>query len=65
MVRTYRCFRRAAIVGVVSGTEAGRSNEQCFEGMDNPHLMSYSNINQVMAVIGQVVPDANWVAQRW
>lgn len=56
---------RAAIVGVVSGTEAGRSNEQCFEGMDNPHLMSYSNINQVMAVIGQVVPDADWVAQRW
>lgn len=56
---------RATIIGVVSGTEAGRSGEECFEGMENPKLMSYSNIEQIMAVINFAVPDAAWVPQRW
>ena len=50
---------------MVSGTEAGRAGEECFEGMEDPLLMSYSNINQVMAVINHVVPDADLVPQRW
>ena len=33
--------------------------------MEDPLLMSYSNINQVMAVINHVVPDADLVPQRW
>lgn len=56
---------RATVIGVVSGTEAGRSGEECHEGMDNPHLMSYSNVDQVMAVIRHVVPDADLIPQRW
>ena len=56
---------RATVIGVVSGTEAGRAGEECFEGMEDPLLMSYSNINQVMAVINHVVPDADLVPQRW
>lgn len=56
---------RAAIIGVVSGTEAGRSGEECYEGMENPVMMSYSNIEQVLSVIEQVVPDAQWVRQSW
>lgn len=56
---------RATIIGVVSGTEAGRSGEECFEGMENPKLMSYSNVEQLMAVISHAVPDAQWVPQRW
>lgn len=51
---------RATIIGVVSGTEAGRSAEECYEGMDNPRLMSYSNVDQTMQVINAVVPDALW-----
>lgn len=56
---------RATVVGVVSGTEAGRAGEECFEGMDDPLLMSYSNIEQVMTVINRVVPDADLVPQHW
>lgn len=56
---------RATIIGVVSGTEAGRSEEECYEGMDNPRLMSYSNVEQTMEVVSMVVPDALWVTQRW
>lgn len=56
---------RATIIGVVSGTEAGRSSEECWEGMENPKLMSYSNIEQLMSVIDYVVADAQWVPQRW
>lgn len=56
---------RATVIGVVSGTEAGRADEECYEGMDNPHLMSYSNIDQVMAVIRHVVPDADLIPRRW
>ena len=56
---------RATIIGVVSGTEAGRSSEECREGMDNPHLMSYSNAGQVMAAIRHAVPDAELIPQRW
>ena len=56
---------RAVIIGVVSGTEAGRSDEECFEGMDNPKRMSYSNIEQLMGVIHAVVPEPAWVTQSW
>ena len=52
--------RLTTIIGVVSGTEAGRSAEECYEGMDNPRLMSYSNVDQTMQVINAVVPDALW-----
>ena len=56
---------RAVIIGVVSGTEAGRSDEDCWEGMENPKLMSYSNVEQMMTVIDQVVPNAQWQFQTW
>ncbi|WP_342320104.1 trypsin-like serine protease [Corynebacterium mayonis] len=56
---------RATIIGVVSGTEAGREGEECYEGMANPKLMSYSNVDQVFEIIDRVVPDAKWVAQSW
>ena len=56
---------RATIIGVVSGTEAGRSGEECWEGMENPKLMSYSNVEQIMAVINFAVADPQWVPQRW
>lgn len=56
---------RSAIIGVVSGTEAGRSGEECYEGMPNPRLMSYTGTEQMMRVISAVVPDALWVEQRW
>lgn len=56
---------RAVIIGVVSGTEAGRSEEECFEGMENPKRMSYSNVEQVMNAIHAIVPDPAWVTQSW
>lgn len=56
---------RAAIIGVVSGTEAGRSDEPCWEGMEHPRHMSYSNVEQVMSVVNLVVPDAAWLTQTW
>ncbi|WP_311389288.1 S1 family peptidase [Corynebacterium haemomassiliense] len=56
---------RATIIGVVSGTEAGRAGEECYEGMEDPHLMSYSNVKQVMAVIRHAVPDAEFIPRRW
>jgi len=56
---------RATIIGVVSGTEAGRSGEECFEGMPNPRLMSYTNDEQMMRVLDAVVPDSRWVTQEW
>lgn len=56
---------RGAIIGVVSGTEAGRSAEECYEGMENPRLMSYSNIDQTMQVVNAVVPDASWELRNW
>lgn len=56
---------RAVIIGVVSGTEAGRSEEECWEGMENPKRMSYSNVEQFMGVVNKVIPDAAWVTQTW
>ncbi len=56
---------RATIIGVVSGTEAGRSTEPCFEGMDNPRLMSYTGEEEMMRVLDMVVPDSQWVTQEW
>lgn len=56
---------RAVIIGVVSGTEAGRSDEECFEGMENPKRMSYSNVEQILSVIHAVVPQPAWVTQTW
>ena len=56
---------RSVIIGVVSGTEAGRSGEECYEGMDNPRLMSYSNIEQTMQIVNAVVPDATWELRNW
>lgn len=56
---------RAVIIGVVSGTEAGRSGEDCYEGMENPRLMSYSTVGQAMQVIEAVVPDAQWQTRSW
>ncbi|WJY68469.1 trypsin-like serine protease [Corynebacterium auris] len=56
---------RATIIGVVSGTEAGRSEEACYEGMENPRRMSYSSVEQTMQVVESVVPDAQWVFQQW
>ncbi|MDY5785227.1 MULTISPECIES: trypsin-like serine protease [unclassified Corynebacterium] len=56
---------RATIIGVVSGTEAGRSEEECWEGMADPRLMTYSNVDQMFQVIDSVVPDAQWVIQQW
>ena len=56
---------RATVIGVVSGTEAGRAGEECYEGMEDPHLMSYSNVKQVMAVIRHAVPDAEFIPRRW
>lgn len=53
------------IIGVVSGTEAGRSGEDCYEGMENPRLMSYSTVGQAMQVIEAVVPDAQWQTRSW
>ena len=56
---------RAVIVGVVSGTEAGRADEECYEGMENPKRMSYSNTEQLFSVISRVVPQPAWVTQTW
>lgn len=56
---------RATIIGVVSGTEADRSGEECWEGMEDPIMMSYSNVDQILSVIERVVPDAQWVEQQW
>ena len=56
---------RASIIGVVSGTEAGRAGEPCdAEGADTK-MMSYSNYNQVKEVIDRVVPGVDWVEQTW
>lgn len=56
---------RAVVVGVVSGTEAGRDGEECWEGMEDPKLMSYSNLAQTLGVIERVVPEPAWVTQTW
>ena len=56
---------RAVIIGIVSGTEAGRSDDACWEGMEDPKRMSYSNVEQFMGVVRQVVPDAAFITQTW
>lgn len=56
---------RAVIIGVVSGTEAGRSGEACWDGMENPKLMSYSNVQQLLKVVDTAVSDPAWVEQTW
>ena len=56
---------RAVVVGVVSGTEAGRDEDECWEGMEDPKLMSYSNLAQTLGVIERVVPEPAWVTQTW
>lgn len=56
---------RASIIGVVSGTEAGRANEPCDAEGSASKMMSYSNYDQVMEVIDRVVPGVNWVGQTW
>lgn len=56
---------RAAIIGVVSGTEAGRADEPCDDPEAATKMMSYSNYEQVMDVIERVVPNASWTEQVW
>lgn len=56
---------RAAIIGVVSGTEAGRADMPCDDPESKTKTMSYSNFEQIMDVIDKVVPDAQWVDQAW
>lgn len=56
---------RASIIGVVSGTEAGRANEPCDAPESEAKMMSYSNFDQVMKVIDRVVPGVDWVEQTW
>lgn len=56
---------RASIIGVVSGTEAGRANEPCDTEGSASKMMSYSNYDQVMQVVDRVVPGVNWVGQTW
>lgn len=56
---------RASIIGVVSGTEAGRADEPCDTPGAEAKMMSYSNYQQVMEVIDRVVPGVDWVGQTW
>lgn len=56
---------RASIIGVVSGTEAGRAHEACDTPEAETKMMSYSNLDQVMEVIGRVVPNVAWQDQVW
>jgi len=56
---------RAVVIGVVSGTEAGRTGEECWEGMENPKMMSYSNVEQLMSVVTKVVPEPAFTTQTW
>lgn len=56
---------RASIIGVVSGTEAGRANEPCDTEGSASKMMSYSNYDQVMKVVDRVVPGVDWVGQTW
>lgn len=56
---------RATIIGVVSGTEAGRAEETCDTPESATKLMSYSNYEQVMKTIDRVVPDAQFEDQTW
>lgn len=56
---------RASIIGVVSGTEAGRADVPCEAEGSASKMMSYSNYDQVMKVIDRVVPGVDWVGQTW
>ena len=56
---------RASIIGVVSGTEAGRAGEPCDAEGAETKMMSYSNYDQIMNVIDRVVPGVDWVEQTW
>jgi len=56
---------RASIIGVVSGTEAGRAGEPCDAAGSETKMMSYSSYHQVMQVIDRVVPGVDWVVQTW
>ena len=56
---------RASIIGVVSGTEAGRAGEPCDVAGSETKMMSYSSYHQVMQVIDRVVPGVDWVVQTW
>ncbi|GAB3081597.1 Alpha-lytic protease precursor [Corynebacterium aquatimens] len=61
----YEVSGRAAIIGVVSGTEAGRAKEPCDAPDSKDKTMSYSSYEQVTQVIDKVVPDALWIDQAW
>lgn len=61
----YEIDGRASIIGVVSGTEAGRADEPCDAEGAGTKMMSYSNFEQVMQVVNKVVPDAVWQEQVW
>lgn len=61
----YELDGRATIIGVVSGTEAGRAEEPCDTPGAETKMMSYSNYDQIMRVIERVVPNASWEEQAW
>lgn len=56
---------RAAVIGVVSGTEVGVPDGECGSQEAPDMLMSYSTMEQALEVIRQVVPDADFVEQQW
>ncbi|MHA2789410.1 trypsin-like serine protease [Corynebacterium sp. S7] len=56
---------RSAIIGVVSGTEAGTSVSDCSTDAGRQMLMSYSTSAQALEVINRIVPDATWNEQAW
>ncbi|WP_018297136.1 trypsin-like serine protease [Corynebacterium lubricantis] len=56
---------RSAIIGVVSGTEAGTAVEDCSTDAGQNMLMSFSTTAQALEVIDQVVPDVAWNEQGW
>ncbi|WP_257160084.1 S1 family peptidase [Corynebacterium cystitidis] len=56
---------RAAIIGVVSGTEAGINVEDCATEESQSMLMSYTNMDATLDVIRTVVPDAALIEQPW
>lgn len=56
---------RAAIIGVVSGTEAGLNVDDCASEEGQNMIMAYTNMDATFDVINRVVPDAAWVEQPW
>ncbi|WIM67023.1 S1 family peptidase [Corynebacterium breve] len=56
---------RAAIIGVVSGTEAGAPQTDCSNPDESNLIMSYASMEQALAVIDVIVGNAQWVEQEW